>query len=108
MLLTTKVEPFTLIISPSLGLRPFTSHLRSGTVNGVLDKAEGIEEDDEEEEDDDEEFDVYAAAADTAVYALADAAAAAAEASSNDDEKCLVVECATGVEISFSFFPLKS
>ena len=103
-LLTTKVEPFTLIISPSLGLRPFTSHLRSGTVNGVLDKAEGIEEDDEEE--DDEEFDVYAAAADTAVYALADAAAAAAEASSDDDEKCLVVECATGVEISVSFFHL--
>ena len=104
-LLTTKVEPFTLIVLPSLGLGPFIWLL--GILANIVDADEAADEedDDEDEDDDDESFDaVIASAAST----VAVAAAAVDEASSDDDENGLVVDCATGVEISFSYFSLKS
>ena len=96
-LLTTKVEPFTLIVSPSLGLGPFICLL--GILANIVDADEAAdEEDDDEDDDDDESFDAVTA---SAAAAVADAAAAVDEASSDDDENGLVADCATGVEISF-------
>ena len=101
-LLTTKVEPFTLFVSPSLGLGPFICLL--GILATIVDADEAADGEDDDD-DDDESFDAVIA---SAAAAVAVAAAAVDEASSDDDENGLVVDCATGVEISFSFFPLKS